>query len=87
MHLVHQRDEFVRSTTEVLSHIRAVRRRLLDKMAKPYGDGSTSSLVNASSDVLPFLDSFISQLGDTLDATGFGSNADVTPELPSVRIW
>jgi len=55
MKLHTQRDTLSMTLTEIRSELRAMICRVDRKMRAPYADGSRSSQVNASTDVLPTL--------------------------------
>tara|TARA_B100001778_G_scaffold334952_2_gene349475 strand:- start:8073 stop:8273 length:201 start_codon:yes stop_codon:yes gene_type:complete len=62
---LHERDkargELLNSLEE---KVRDMKRDIERKMAQPYGDGSTSNMVNATTDVIPRLEDLIKDLAD-----------------------
>lgn len=85
MRLNEQRDHLIEACRQAEADLRAMRSAVLRKIASPYGDGSRSDQINASTDVLPRLQSIIDAVAAATEAIG------VDPaELPvsgCVRVW
>jgi hypothetical protein len=62
MKLHEQRDHYVETLREVYDAVHAARCSILRKIASPYGDGSRSNMVNATTDILPRLEEILSSL-------------------------
>ena len=62
---LHERDKARGELLNTLEEqIRDMKRSIERKMAQPYGDGSTSNMVNATTDVIPRLEDMLKELID-----------------------
>lgn len=62
---LHERDKARGELLNTLEEqIRDMKRSIERKMAQPYGDGSTSNMVNATTDVIPRLEDLLKELID-----------------------
>lgn len=69
MRLHEQRDTLAASLAGVADALSDLHARIERKISMPYGDGSRSVMVNATTDVLPCLRSLMETAGDVLDQT------------------
>ena len=60
---LHERDKAqTKLLTEIEEMIRNLKDQVNHKIAQPYGDGSYSNMINASTDVLPALRSILDEM-------------------------
>lgn len=69
MKLHTQRDTLFAGLTEIHAEVRDLIISIDRKMAAPYGDGTRSNMVNASTDVLPRLYEMRREIDRLLDST------------------
>ena len=72
MKLHEQRDQLRQAAQEAYDALLSLTGRIMVKTAMPYGDGSFSNMVNASSDVIPQLTDIRLKLLEALYDDKFG---------------
>ena len=94
MRIHEQRDRLIDAVRAAEDELRAMRSAVLRKIASPYGDGSRSDMVNATTDVVPRLQAVLDLLtvatddvGGSVQPAGHGGGPGYPGPCPEGMDW